>query len=663
MLKNIKKISYFLITFLILFSFFSYNNSGLVFDSSFALAQTSLPGGGTTTSNPDGTLASGLVEGDIYGWAWTAANIVPGANSPQGGGGWVNFNCKPNCPGGSSDWGVKMAVSHLDPVDNGTFVGQAWSTNFGWLSFDYDVTYSCWDGSPYVVPDFPARAMISGQTSGSVPVIGWAKFLAGDDDPNDGWDGCVSFNGANYGVNLNLSTGSLTGWAWGGPHVGWISFQNPECRFCNVGVVLPSSVSISFWADQTTVQQGGGTTLRWSASNSGSRFVARCPTYSNTSNYGHWKKPSLFGSSSNLDNITVNAPFSNLPTGSHPINGINQTTTYELNCVDNNNNPLPTQYVTINVTTDEILGCTNPNALNYNPSATQNDGSCIMIVLGCTNILATNYNPSANTDDGSCIIPNDPPPPPPPPSTNLNLQVNPISLVVGSGSYGVSLTWTSNNPSSLNSCVGGPLTGMAVTDAGNQTNWDGPRQSPNTTVPFNVNLAPYAASASIGQTIVFTLTCQSSDGPVSDTATVVMSDIFNPPSPANLNLHITNPNNNYGLTFEIIPQDGANVTLDWSNGAENINWSTCVGDSSRYNSSGVSLGESNNQWNNSTLYNAGPNSQVINMTSPNNISTLYSLNCQSTQGNILFRSVMVCIDGQICPMNPPGSGIPGYIEF
>jgi|GEM_PF-1241624 len=49
-----------------------------------------------------------------------------------------------------------------------------------------------------------------------------------------------------------------------------------------------------------------------------------------------------------------------------------------------------------------IEGCTNPFASNYNPEATENDGSCI--VLGCTNPGANNYNPGANQDDDSCVF-------------------------------------------------------------------------------------------------------------------------------------------------------------------------------------------------------------------------------------------------------------------
>ncbi|WP_306641399.1 T9SS type A sorting domain-containing protein [Sanyastnella coralliicola] len=50
----------------------------------------------------------------------------------------------------------------------------------------------------------------------------------------------------------------------------------------------------------------------------------------------------------------------------------------------------------------EILGCTDPTALNYDPSATLNDGSCIYDIEGCDDILACNYDPEATVNDGSC---------------------------------------------------------------------------------------------------------------------------------------------------------------------------------------------------------------------------------------------------------------------
>ena len=42
-----------------------------------------------------------------------------------------------------------------------------------------------------------------------------------------------------------------------------------------------------------------------------------------------------------------------------------------------------------------VYGCTNPTALNYNPLATCDDGSCIFPGDGCCDPLATNYNSAA----------------------------------------------------------------------------------------------------------------------------------------------------------------------------------------------------------------------------------------------------------------------------
>ncbi|MEO0403509.1 MAG: hypothetical protein AAF193_01430, partial [Bacteroidota bacterium] len=50
-------------------------------------------------------------------------------------------------------------------------------------------------------------------------------------------------------------------------------------------------------------------------------------------------------------------------------------------------------------------GCTYPNACNYDAVATIEDGSCVF--PGCTSFSALNFDPSAACDDGSCIFPND----------------------------------------------------------------------------------------------------------------------------------------------------------------------------------------------------------------------------------------------------------------
>ena len=92
--------------------------------------------------------------------------------------------------------------------------------------------------------------------------------------------------------------------------------------------------------------------------------------------------------------------------------------TYRFGCID----PLATNYLVDDTGTPFVLGdpvvpsavvcdyailgigpgCTDPMALNYNPFATSDDGSCLYPTNGCTDPNAINYDPTAIIDDGSC---------------------------------------------------------------------------------------------------------------------------------------------------------------------------------------------------------------------------------------------------------------------
>ena len=52
-----------------------------------------------------------------------------------------------------------------------------------------------------------------------------------------------------------------------------------------------------------------------------------------------------------------------------------------------------------------MYGCTDPLALNYYAGANIDDGSCIYFMFGCTDSMAINYSPGVLIDDGSCIYP------------------------------------------------------------------------------------------------------------------------------------------------------------------------------------------------------------------------------------------------------------------
>ena len=61
---------------------------------------------------------------------------------------------------------------------------------------------------------------------------------------------------------------------------------------------------------------------------------------------------------------------------------------------------------------EQTMGCTYPEAINFNSSSAIDDGSCIypgppLAVLGCMYSDALNHNPSATEDDGSCRYPVD----------------------------------------------------------------------------------------------------------------------------------------------------------------------------------------------------------------------------------------------------------------
>ncbi|MFN5294142.1 MAG: T9SS type A sorting domain-containing protein [Flavobacteriales bacterium] len=106
-------------------------------------------------------------------------------------------------------------------------------------------------------------------------------------------------------------------------------------------------------------------------------------------------------------------------------------------CDDGNENTFDDAYGTDCVCAGLSLGCTLPDACNYDPTAGIEDGSCILPgdncddgdpftfndiygldcvcagetdpqIEGCTAIEACNFNPEATLDNGSCILPGEP---------------------------------------------------------------------------------------------------------------------------------------------------------------------------------------------------------------------------------------------------------------
>ena len=76
---------------------------------------------------------------------------------------------------------------------------------------------------------------------------------------------------------------------------------------------------------------------------------------------------------------------------------------------DNGGIPIAqTQLTGVQKPVEIVRGCMNSNAENYNPQATEDDGSCEYPpepIQGCTDSDAENYNEEATEDDGSCEYP------------------------------------------------------------------------------------------------------------------------------------------------------------------------------------------------------------------------------------------------------------------
>ena len=69
------------------------------------------------------------------------------------------------------------------------------------------------------------------------------------------------------------------------------------------------------------------------------------------------------------------------------------------------NNFIPTFVIQVdeaNTLPDDIYGCMDELALNFDSIATADDQSCIYAIQGCTDEQAINYNALAEVDDNSC---------------------------------------------------------------------------------------------------------------------------------------------------------------------------------------------------------------------------------------------------------------------
>lgn len=212
-------------------------------------------------------------EHNMSGWAWSS-NI-----------GWISFNCTNTSTCGSINYGVSVSET------SSKLSGYAWSPNIGWISFNESDLSGCPQGSCQV-------KLNSGKLNG------WARALAGRDNPASGWDGWISLDkksgSVNYAVTLNDDT-DFEGYAWGSDVVGWILF-NPSFG----GVFLNAQTPVvSLTSDPTTVPPGSSVTLSWT-----SQYTNSCTASGGTADW----------------------PGEKATSGSQAVGPISATTIYDLSC-------------------------------------------------------------------------------------------------------------------------------------------------------------------------------------------------------------------------------------------------------------------------------------------------------------------------------------------
>ncbi len=156
----------------------------------------------SATPEPTPTATPTVIPDTLDAWAWSS-NI-----------GWVDFR--------------SISINK----DNGLLSGYGWSPNIGWIKFH--------DLSKY--PENGAKGNPARMDPNTGVFSGWIRACAGTkggetptngadcrsmDPRTDGWDGWIELaddKKSNDRVRMDLSTGKLSGFAWGGEVVGWLQF-------------------------------------------------------------------------------------------------------------------------------------------------------------------------------------------------------------------------------------------------------------------------------------------------------------------------------------------------------------------------------------------------------------------------------------------------------
>lgn len=298
-------------------------------------------------------------------------------------------------------------------VTNTAITGNIWGDTVGWINLN------------------PTNGGVTNSCSGILGGYAWGQ--------NAGWINFAPTNatGPNQ-PKINTTTGAITGTVWS-QNYGWIQLSSPDGSYPGLktswaGCTATVDVCPNIAGDQSIVPAGmiidssGNCTYPIYPEGGSAPVLRVVKQVINTG--GGIKSPSDFTlhvkNSSNAE--VAGSPFPGNSTGVLLQTGTgtfsvsedavsNYTRSFSGDCNASGRVTIsaPIVYTCIVTNTyissaQTIKGCTDPNAINYNPSANLDNGTCKYKqnppVYGCTDVNAINFNPSATTNDNSCLFKN-----------------------------------------------------------------------------------------------------------------------------------------------------------------------------------------------------------------------------------------------------------------